>query len=205
MSTAAANLETEVKFLAPDLAAWRAKLLAAGATLASPRVFERNVRYDNAWDGLQRKGQLLRLRQDARTRLTFKGIPLHSATSEAKVREELEVTLSDFDTMALLLNRLGFEPKQVYEKYRETFTLDGVEVVLDELPFGEFLELEGEERAIRAVAAWLGLDWQQRILDNYLMIMGRVKAAYVLAFDDLTFDNFRDLQVDMATLFARDG
>ena len=93
----------------------------------------------------------------------------------------------------------------MYEKYRETFTLDGVEVVLDEMPFGEFLELEGEETAIRAVAARLGLDWQQRILDNYLMIMGRVKAAYALAFDDLTFDNFRDLPVDVAALFAGDA
>ena len=41
-------LEVEVKFHVPDLAAFAAQLEAAGATLASPRVFERNVRLDDA-------------------------------------------------------------------------------------------------------------------------------------------------------------
>lgn len=48
-------------------------------------------------------------------------------------------------------------PVQSYEKYRETYHWGDVEVVLDETPFGDFVELEGEnETALKAVAAAFG-------------------------------------------------
>jgi adenylate cyclase class 2 len=101
------------------------------------------------------------------------------------------------DDIAEILEHLGFEAQQVYEKYRETFALDDVEVVLDELPYGNFVELEGSEEGIRAAAGKLDLPWEQRILDNYLYLMARMKKRYGLDFDDLTFENFagRDLSV----------
>jgi adenylate cyclase, class 2 len=197
------NLEVEVKFLAADLPAVRARLLAAGARQQRARQFERNLRYDTARETLRQREQLLRLRQDDGVRLTFKGTASEQAGSEAKVREELEVTVSDFEQMGAILGRLGFTPVQVYEKYRETFTLEGVEIVLDELPFGNFVELEGEVAALRAVAATLALPWQERILDNYLNLMARVKAHYDLPFDDLTFVNFSGRTVNLGTVLAR--
>lgn len=196
------KLEVEVKFYVPDLAAFRERLLSAGATLHKPRIYERNVRYDNAWEGLRRKGQLLRLRQDTAVRLTFKGVAHNddNPALEAKVREELEIGIDDFDTAATILERLGFEAKQVYEKYRETFHLGPVEVVLDQMPFGNFVELEGDEPAIREAAGHLGLDWQRRILDNYLMLFGRLKEHHHLPFDDLTFANLTGLNVTIADI-----
>ncbi|MFW6184834.1 MAG: class IV adenylate cyclase [Chloroflexota bacterium] len=192
------RLEIEVKFYVDDLAPLRERLLAAGAAQIKPRLFERNVRFDDAQGTLARRQQLLRVRQDDRARLTFKGQATGDAASQAKVREELEVEVSDALTIATILQRLGFQPRQVYEKYRETFALDGVEIVLDELPFGNFVELEGESRdgpggqeaGIRRVAQRLGLDWEQRIVDNYLSLMARLKRHYALPFSDLTFDNF---------------
>lgn len=197
MSGAPDNLEVEVKFWVADLAAVRRQLAATGAAPTRPRVFERNVRYDNAWDGLARAGKLLRLRQDSAARLTYKGPPLDGdvVASEARVREELEVDLSDFDTAHRLLLRLGFEARQVYEKYREAFQIGAVEVVLDELPFGDFVELEGPEAALHPVAAALGLDWEQRILANYLYLLEEMKHAFALPFNDLTFANFAGVQV----------
>ena len=114
-----------------------------------------------------------------------------------KIREELEIEVNDFDTAAAILQRLGFEPVQVYEKYRETFQLGPVEVVLDELPFGNFMELEGEEGEIVAAAARLGLDWEQRILANYLYLLSLVNTHYSLAITDLTFANFAGLDISM--------
>jgi adenylate cyclase class 2 len=139
------NLEVEVKFYVPDLAAFRQRLLAAGAVLSKPRVFEKNVAFDTADSRLFQELKLLRLRQDTAVTLTYKGTPKNLPQSEAKVREELEVTVSDFDTLAEIFARLGFDPVVVYEKYRETFTWQDVEIVLDELPYGNFIELEGEE------------------------------------------------------------
>jgi adenylate cyclase class 2 len=195
------NLEVEVKFLVPDLAAFRAALLAAGAQLQQGRIYEHNIRFDNAWNGLLSRAKLLRLRQDKVARLTFKGEPLETVKSEVKVREELEIEVSDFATMAVILERIGFEQRQVYEKYRETFRFEEVEVVLDEMPFGNFVELEGEEQAIRRAADKLALDWSRRILDNYLALMSRLKTHHDLPFEDLTFDNFAGLDVSVADLY----
>jgi adenylate cyclase class 2 len=89
---------------------------------------------------------------------------------------------------------------QVYEKYRATFQLNRVEVVLDEMPFGYFVELEGSERAIRSAADVLGLDWRKRILSNYLALMAELKTAHNLPFDDLTFENFATLQATVSDI-----
>ncbi len=196
------SLEVEVKFHVADLQVVRDRLLAAGAVQEHPRQFEHNVRFDTPEEALRWGGRLLRLRQDERARLTFKGPALHPEGSEAKVREELEVSVDDFERTAAILGRLGFLPFQRYEKYRETFSLQGVEVVLDEMPFGSFVELEGDEPALRSVAARLQLPWAERILDNYLNLMARAKLYYDLPFDDLTFANFAGRQTDMAAVLA---
>lgn len=193
------DLEVEVKFLVADLDAVRARLLAV-AELMAPRVFERNVRLDTAGQSLLERGQLLRLRQDTRVRLTFKGPAAEDVASEAKVREEIELEVGDFDRMETILGRLGFRPVQSYEKYRETFHWGEVEVVLDELPFGDFVELEGSEKSIKAAAAALGLDWSQRVLANYLALMELARLTFDLSFNDLTFANFESRPVDMGEL-----
>ena len=133
--------------------------------------------------------------------LTFKGPTAADLTSEAKVREEIETQVESFEQMALILERLGFPPQQVYEKYRETFHLNGVDLVLDELPYGTFLELEGSEEAIHEMTAVLDLNWEQRILANYLGMMDLLQRKHHLPFSDLTFANFggRNLSIGICS------
>lgn len=194
------NLEVEVKFLVSSLTMVRARLVEAGAELVAPRVYERNVRYDTSDEQLLQRLELLRLRQDTRVRLTFKGPAAEDELSEAKVREEIEIEISDYDRMDLILRRLGFIPMQVYEKYRETYHWQGVEIVLDEMPFGEFVELEGAEVKLMLVAAALGLDWGRRVTNNYLEMMEMCRRAFDLPFSDLTFAGFERRPVDMSEL-----
>ena len=194
------SLEVEVKFMLRDLDVFRRRLADVGAEVVAPRVFERNVRFDTADEALLARQQLLRLRQDARVRLTFKGPAAEDLVSEAKVREEIELEVDDFDRMAAVLQRLGFLPVQVYEKYRETYQWRGVEIVLDEMPFGDFIELEGPGAELKPVAEALGLDWSRRILANYLALMELCRQSFDLPFSDLTFENFVDLSVDMGEL-----
>ncbi|MEM7111154.1 MAG: class IV adenylate cyclase [Chloroflexota bacterium] len=193
-------LEVEVKFLVQDLAGVRERLLTAGAVLKKARVFERNVRYDTEDEALLGRWELLRLRQDTAVKLTFKGPPPQAIQSEAKVREELEVEVSDFDTAAAIVQRLGFVPKQIYEKYRETFQLGAVEVVLDEMPYGDFVELEGPEADLKPLTAVLQLDWSKRILGNYLLLMAQLKAFHNLPFNDLAFTHFAEKDFAIADL-----
>lgn len=194
------NLEVEVKFLVSSLQTVRARLVEAGAELVAPRVYERNIRYDTSDEKLLQRLELLRLRQDMRVRLTFKGPAAEDELSEAKVREEIEVEIGDYEHMDLILRRLGFIPMQVYEKYRETYHWRGVEIVLDEMPFGEFVELEGAEVNLMLVAAALGLDWGRRVTNNYLEMMEMCRRAYNLSFSDLTFADFERRPVDMSEL-----
>ncbi len=194
------HLEVEVKFMVRDLDVIRGRLADIGAEIITPRVFERNVRFDTADEALLARQQLLRLRQDTRVRLTFKGPAAEDVASEAKVREEIELEVGHFDRMSAVLQRLGFLPIQVYEKYRETYQWRGVEIVLDEMPFGDFIELEGVEADLRPAAEALGLDWSRRILANYLALMELCRRSFNLPFSDLTFENFAGLSGDMGEL-----
>ena len=45
----------------------------------------------------------------------------------------------------------------VYEKRRETWQLGKTEIVIDELPFGLFMEIEGAERNIQDVESKLAI------------------------------------------------
>lgn len=186
--------EIEVKFFLEDSGPVRRKLLEIGC-LAADRVFESNIRFEDGDSSLIRKKSLLRLRQDTVTTLTYKsraGI----SNNQFKIHREFEVEVSDFTAMTLILEQLGFHKEQVYEKYRETFTQAKTTVCLDALPFGNFLEIEGDRENIRDMAARLGLQWDRRILKNYLSIFDRLRKKIPLPFFDITFDNFKTVQLD---------
>ena len=85
----------------------------------------------------------------------------------------------------------------VYEKYRTTYELLGAEVVLDELPFGNFTEIEGDAQAIERVVAALGLGGCTRMSASYVDIFVAVKARLGLSARDCTFEAFAG--VDIAT------
>ena len=191
-------LEIEVKVFVADLDAVADRVRAAGATLAAGRVFERNIRYENAEGAFTPSGVVLRLRKDTRVRLTYKAAPPEGpgVTTEGVLRRfEAEVTVDDLDTMDLILQRLGFRPYVIYEKYRTTYELDDTEIVLDEMPYGNFVEIEGTEADIEAALVTLDLQDAPRMTASYLMLFEYVKTRLGLTFRDLTFDNFGDVWV----------
>ncbi|MEB2288658.1 MAG: class IV adenylate cyclase [Anaerolineae bacterium] len=185
--------ETEVKLHVPDLDGLAARLVAAGAALHSPRTHEHNVRYDTPGGDLSRQYIVLRLRQDARVRLTYKGPA--QVTEGVMSRYEAEVTVDDFATMDGILRALGYAPFAIYEKYRTTYRWGEAEIVLDELPFGNFCEIEGPLPAIHAALAALGLQDRPRIPTSYLGVFAVLKGRLGLTFRDLTFANFAGIVV----------
>jgi adenylate cyclase class 2 len=189
-------LEIEVKFHLADADAMRQRLIHAGAS-AGPERFESNLRYENPEGTLKTSDRLLRLRRDDACRLTFKKRP-ESNGGECKTYHELEVKVSDFDTMAAILDQLGFEAVQRYDKRRQTFVWNDVEICIDTMPFGTFMEIEGGKAGIRAAAAALDLPWERRILSNYLAIFELLRSSAGLPFRDVTFENFERVQIDMA-------
>jgi adenylate cyclase class 2 len=188
-------LEIEVKFHLTEVDAMRDLILAMGAT-ACGRVFETNTRFDNGAKSLKDQGILLRLRKDDRVRLTFKSPPA-VRDKDFKIRRELEVQVDSFDTCGAILEGLGFHPEQTYEKWRETLALRDTKLLIDTMPYGVFLEIEGEKTDIRHIADQLHLKWKERIVLNYLKIFEIIRREEGLPFDDVTFDNFKQTRVDI--------
>jgi adenylate cyclase class 2 len=188
-------LEIEVKFHLPEIKPVRDRTLAMGA-IHCGRVFETNVRFEDASESLKKQGILLRLRKDDRIRLTFKS-NLSRPDTQFKVHRELEVEVGHFDACHSILEGLGFHPQQAYEKWRETFVLNNTNLLIDTMPYGLFLEIEGQKTHIRNLADRLGLKWEERILLNYLEIFEIVQREEGLHFGDITFENFKATHLDI--------
>jgi adenylate cyclase class 2 len=196
-------LETEVKIYLPNLATMRLSLESVGASLAKPRLFERNLRYENAERSLAPNGVVLRLRQDDRGRITYKGPAIIQESSGISTRAELETEIGDIAIMDAILQKLGFQVSLIYEKYRTTYQLHSAEVVLDEMPYGDFMEIEGEAKAIEQVLQTLDLTQTPRIIGSYVVLFEAVKTTLGLDFRDLSFDNFAGIQVPAEIFYQR--
>lgn len=182
--------EIEAKFLVRDLSAVAQRLEALGAQVTFPRVYEVNLRFDTPDGSLTSARQVLRLRQDAAAFLTFKG-PQRPGESVSS-RQEIEFQVSDFTAARHLLEALGYQVAVIYEKYRTTYQYGDLVVVLDEMPFGSFIEIEGPGAdSIHAAAASLNLDWEARSSASYLALFNQLCAARGLSAQNLTFDELR--------------
>ncbi len=129
------------------------RLPEMGASLEGEE-FEENTLYDG---GTLKSGtSLLRIRRVGRSAtLTYKKrIPTSSAI---KQRREEETQIEDADAMAAILEGLGFTPALVYEKRRQTWRFGKAEIVIDVLPFGLFMEIEGRVNEIKAVEQKLAM------------------------------------------------
>ena len=188
--------EIEVKFLIEALPAMRQRLVALGAILSTPRTYEENLLFDTPDAQFRQQGRLLRLRRDRRNRITYKEPTTHNDL-DFKIMQEYEVEVSDFAQAHAILAKLGFVQVLRFEKYRETFTYKDAEIVLDEVPFGTFMEIEGPQEAIRAIVTALGLAFDARLVSSYVDIFDTVCTTYKLPITDITFEAFRSLAIDI--------
>lgn len=151
-------LEKELKYRDADHEAVRANLQSEGARPVG-RWFESNMVFDTPGRELKAVGKLLRLRlKGDRAVLTVKVPPGEAESDAVKVFEEHETPVGDFDAMRDCLEALGYRVAFAYEKVREKWLLGDCAICLDTLPFGFFVEVEGEEDQIVACAARLGLE-----------------------------------------------
>jgi adenylate cyclase class 2 len=191
------SLEIEVKFFLSDLKTTCEQIRALGAYSAG-RSFETNIRFEDQTNSLIEKKSLLRLRQDTKTTLTYKCEPDVNDVNY-KIFNELEVEVNDFTIMGQILESLGYHREQIYEKWRDSYTLNGAVCCIDEMPFGSFLEIEGNKQEIKEVAIKIGMQWEQRIVLNYFEVFEILRSKLNLPFTDITFNNFRDISFDLKT------
>ena len=164
-----------------------------GGGLIQPRTFEVNLRFDTSNGNLTRAGRVLRLRKDELARLTYKDNTQFK--DGALTRREIEFVASNFDSAKQFIEALGYEVVFIYEKYRTIYEYKGAQMMLDELPYGNFIEIEGELETLRPIAEELKLDWDKAIPTSYYALFERLRQSRGLTFRDLTFENFKDIKV----------
>ena len=192
-------IETEVKFYISDMKGLAARLKKKGAHLLTPRTFEYNLRFDTPTGNILRENCVVRLRRDAESRLTFKGVSENK--KGALIRQEIEFTVGDFDSAHKFLDALGYQVVAVYEKYRTIYTLGEIHFMLDELPFGNFFEIEGPDVAtIQRITHNLNLDWNKAIGDSYMGIFQKLCEGKDFDEAKLTFDALDGAQLSMTSL-----
>jgi adenylate cyclase class 2 len=166
------SLEIEKKYrLGPgDRERIAAALSEAGAEFVG-HEFEENRIFSNP--EMLERASIVRLRKVGdRCVLTFKR--RIESRSDVKEQIEHETLVSDPESMTSILDELGLSPRVVYEKKRDTWKFRSVEVVLDELPFGDFMEIEGPLTSIREAEMLLGLEDLEAELETYPRLTARL-------------------------------
>ena len=192
--------EIEAKFFVKNLDRIEQRLHELKARLIQPRMHEVNLRFDNADNALRSSLRVLRLRQDDKARMTFKGPSVEQAGGILS-RREIEFVVEDFEKARELLEALGYRAVVFYEKFRATYDLDDTHIMLDELPFGHFIEIEGEDAGkIHRIAGLLGLDWDAMVKAGYHALFDRVSGKFNLDPSQLSFSALEKVKITATDL-----
>ena len=117
-------------------------------------VFEENTLYGG--ESLEPGRCVLRLRRVGDSAiLTYK--ERFPSTESIKRQREDETSIGNADALEAILDALGFAPALLYEKRRATWRLRDAEIVIDELPFGLFMEIEASEPEIKKIERKLAI------------------------------------------------
>jgi len=173
-------IEIEKKFRLSD--DWREQILANLEGLGAQFVsedFEENTLYGGGI--LDEKRAVLRVRKIGnKTVLTYKERVENN--SDIKHQTEFETIVESAEEIENIIAHLGFTKALVYEKRRKTWRLRDVEIMLDELPFGLYMEIEGSITAIAEAEMLLDAENFETEHETYPHLTSRfgVKKEFVI-------------------------
>lgn len=193
------NLEIESKFYVTNLLEIEQLLKKIGAVCMVRRRFEFNLRFDDQKNNFRKQHKVLRLRSYDDNRLTFKDAG--NVIGNTLSRTEIEIVVNDFENAKLFLKSLGFHIASTYEKYRAMYRYNSAIIALDELPYGNFVEIEGQDEIqISEVARLLGLNPEAAVTNSYQGLFEKIKTEMRLPFEHLTFQNFEKIIITHTNL-----
>lgn len=135
---------------------------------------EKTIRYDNDDLKCSNNGIFIRTKSGMKNVLTLKEIPTDSSnTSFERITTEVEV--DNINKIGYILEKIGLTKKFIMEKYRLFFKYDNVDILIDELPFGIYLEIKGEDNEINRVTKMLNIDEADLIKMTYWDIYDKIK------------------------------
>src|ERR1700682_1009178 len=164
------EIEKKYRLTKKQREAMMRRLRKLGAAPADLEV-EENTIYRGG--RLELGGCALRLRRvNGRAILTFK--ERFPSKSSIKHQREEETEVTDAAAVAAILRSLEFRPALVYEKRRTRWVTGKAEIALDELPFGQFMEIEGSEAEIARVEKLIGAEALPAVMETYPALTARL-------------------------------
>ena len=151
------NIEYEATFIPVNKEDVRKRLRGVGAELIKEEFLQKRICFELP-KGNEIKGAWLRVRDEGdKITMSLKIVDGDKITDQ----RETQLVVDNFSEAVSFLKTIGCEQKAYQETKRETWSLDGVCITIDEWPFLEpFVEVEGDsEDQVREVAEKIGFDY----------------------------------------------
>lgn len=88
-----------------------------------------------------------------------------------------------------------------YEKYRCEYDYEQGRISLDEMPYGDFIEIEADNvDQIKRICQSLNLEWNKRVQFSYIEIFNLIREMDKFDVSDLTFEAFQKWSGDLTRL-----
>lgn len=158
--------EIEVKFKIDEKDQIKEKLIGLGVSLSEP--YKQTTYGFFSVDSIER-GIFPRIRDEKNNIVLTVKVKPKKETNYFE-RMEYSMKIGNAKEGEDILRVLGFDDIRVFEKIRQESELLNTKIVLDELYFGNFIEIEGEKEDIENVIIKLGLDNKERITKAYLAL-----------------------------------
>lgn len=167
------KIEKQVKYKIDNFDFISKKLIEMEAIFIGG-FLEKSIRYDNENLDYSKNGIFLRSKKGIKNVLTLKEIPnIESQSSLERIKTEIEV--DDILKLDYLLEKIGLNKKFIMEKYRLYFKYKDNEITIDELPFGLYMEIKGNDNEIKKVIKFLNIKQKNLIKCTYWDIYDRIK------------------------------
>lgn len=181
-------IEKEIKVKVDNPAQIVNKLQSIGAEFLGGAL-EKTIRFDTPNMDFEKAGKFIRCRSGFHNTITLKE-KIKNSDPNVRARKETEFDIEDIEKMKYILESLGLTHTMTMEKYRQNWQLDKVSITLDELCFGIFMEIEGEETEIENTCKLLGVNPNEKILVTYWELWKEVSDK-----KDIVFDNDYNFQL----------
>ena len=156
---------SEIKLEIKDVQKFITLLRKKGAVNLGDTM-ETTYRYDTPDCSLEKQGVFLRLRSGFSNTLTVKK-KLTGSNKNYRVRDDVTLEVDNINKAREVIKTLGYTYERIMEKYRVEWRYKRTKITIDELPFGIYSEIVGEQDQIKAVCKDLGLDFSKAITETY--------------------------------------
>lgn len=151
------NIEYEATFIPVDKEDVRKRLRGVGAELIKEEFLQKRICFELP-KGHEIKGAWLRVRDEGdKITMSLKIVDGDKIINQ----RETQLVVDNFSEAVSFLKMIGCKQKAYQETKRETWSLNGVCITIDEWPFLEpFVEVEGEsEDQVRGAVKKIGFDY----------------------------------------------